>query len=450
MITTENFQNILRNNCGCTQEQTILISLSGGADSMVLCHLLLEAGFSIAIAHCNFKLRGADSDADEKFVRDYAAAKNIKLHVVEFDTVAYSKAQKLSIEEAARNLRYDFFEALCTEFHYDLIATAHHQNDNAETILLRLTKGTGLLGMNGIPIINGKIIRPLLFTQRIEIEHYCAQHNLNYCHDTTNNENTYQRNKIRNTVIPILQEINPDFINTMSANIAHFKGAYTFYKKAVDKKLNKIIINKGADIFIPIGAFGNKQDAAMLLFELLYPKGFNSEQITQIVSSLGNTGKHFLSDKYRVLLDRKFLIVTSHKEVQNSIQSIPNETNKIIVGDFELSFETSKYNKTVHLNSNNRIAYFDADKITYPLQVRKWQAGDYLYPLGLTRRKSSKPGKQKVSDVLTNAKVNALQKENTFVLLCGDKIIWAIGLRQDARFKLTDSTTKLLKIKMLS
>lgn len=449
MISAARFESNIINNNLCSKTDKLLVAVSGGADSMALCNLLLETGYTIGIAHCNFKLRDQNSENDAAFVKAFAHTKNLPYYERSFDTLLHSKNEKISIEEAARNLRYRFFTEICATHQYHKIATAHHQNDNAETIILRLAKGTGLLGLRGIPLVNSNIIRPLLFASRAEIEIFCANNHIKYCTDESNTNTIYQRNKIRHEVIPILEQINPSFISTMSHNISHFNGAYAFYKMAIDKHLRKIVKIKNDSRYIPIAALGDNTTANILLYELLHPLQFNSTQITQIINSFGHSGSVFYSPNHRVLIDRKFIIICAKVNEKNSTQQIDVGTNKIEVGNFTLSFERSAFNAGMSYNENGLIAYFDENLIEFPLQVRKWKNGDYLYPLGLTKRKSNKPGKQKVSDILTNAKVDALSKEDTFVLLSGDKIIWVIGIRQDDRFKVTRNTKRLLKIKML-
>ncbi|MFZ1635100.1 MAG: tRNA lysidine(34) synthetase TilS [Chitinophagales bacterium] len=449
MLTLDQFSDFMLQNNLCTKQDKLLLAVSGGADSMVLCDLVIKSGFTFGIAHCNFNLRGANSMGDETFVEKFAITQKIPLHCSRFDTSTYAVENKLSIEEAARNLRYQYFQLIVEQFGYTKIVTAHHANDNAETLLLRLTKGTGLHGLRGIPLINKNIIRPLLFCNKAEIDTYCNNYNISFRIDESNAESIYQRNLIRNEIVPKLEEINPAFVATMQQNILNFEGAYRIYADAVKKRLFKLIQHKGADRYIPIAALGDRVTALTLLHELLSPNGFNNAQITQLYDAFGNTGKIFYSESHRVLIDRKFLILTEKKSEQFALQNIEKANCKLSVGYFIFELEESNYHDGIQFNSSGLIAYFDAALISYPLQVRKWQAGDYLYPLGLTKKKSDKPGKKKVSDILTNAKIDHLAKENTYVVLCGDKIIWLAGHRQDERFKVTRNTKRLLKIKML-
>lgn len=449
MINITTFMQFITANNLCSKNDNILLAVSGGADSMVMCDLFLQSGFSFGIAHCNFQLRKEESDADEQLVFTYAQKNNIPFHTQRFDTVAYSKLKKLSIEEAARDLRYAYFAALCSEHGYHVVATAHHANDNAETILMRLAKGTGIKGLQGIPVKNNHIIRPLLFATKNDITEYCTTHHITYRNDESNFSDNILRNYFRLNIIPELEKVNPSFIPTMRENVLHIEGAFHFYEQAIAKRIRKIVREKGNDKYISIAALGDALSAGVLLHELLSPIGFNASQIKQIIAAFGQSGKQFYSENHRVIIDRKHIIITAKTDTQNAIQFIEEGTKKIDAGNFSLHFEISVFNKSVTFNADNQIAYFDADKITFPLTIRRWKAGDYLYPLGLTKRTSDKPGKKKVSDILTNAKADALAKENTFVLLSGEKIIWLIGYRQDERFKLTPTTRNLLKIKML-
>ena len=432
-----------------TAKQKILVAVSGGVDSVVLCELFRMVKMDFGILHCNFQLRGKDSDDDETFVKELAKKYGVDFYCERFDTKKFQAANKLSLEVAARNLRYHYFEEIRSNFDYDMIATAHHLNDTVETLLFNLVKGTGIKGLTGIPLKNGKIIRPLLFASRAEIENYAVENSISYRTDMSNLSNEFDRNKIRNEIIPLLKKINPSLENTMLKNIHHFQEIEVIYREQVRKKLSAILQVKGHDIYCSVAALKNLPAASTYLYEFLQPYQFNEDQIHQILACLGETGKVFYSTDHRVVLDRKNLILTGLEKITDSIQVIHPESKTVITGGFKLLFENSNYNKQIHFNDSGSIAYFDANEIVFPLTLRKWEKGDYLYPLGITRKKSEKPGKKKVSDILTDAKYNLLQKENTYVLLSGDKIIWVVGLRQDGRNKITDKTTKLLKIKML-
>lgn len=430
------------------KNDTTLICVSGGSDSVVLCELFNRSGFKFAIAHCNFQLRGSDSDEDAVFVKKIAEKYNVAFYIENFDTLEFKTQNKLSLEEAARKLRYIFFESIRSNFNYNKIATAHHLNDSIETLVFNLIKGTGIRGITGIPAKNNFIVRPLLFATKEEIEKYAAENNIEFRTDGSNLSNEFHRNKIRNEIIPLFKKINPSLELTMQKNINHFQEAFLIYDEQTKKKIFKLRRKVGKDIYLPIAALTQLSAAATYLHEFLFPYGFNSDQIFQIMNCFGSTGKEFYSNAWRVIVDRKFLIVTEINNIKESAILINSDCKSVEIGDNKLHLEYSNYKKDLHFNDSGKIAYFDADKIEFPLTIRRWQAGDYLYPLGLTKKRSDKPGKKKVSDILTDLKLNLLEKENTKVLLSGEKIIWLVGIRQDIRLNVTDKTSKLLKVKI--
>lgn len=427
----------------------ILLAVSGGIDSVVMAHLFKAAGYGTGIAHCNFQLRGKDSEEDEKFVKDLAAEFKLGFYSTSFETKKYQQENKLSPEEAARILRYAWFEEIRQLFNYDFIATAHHLNDAIETIFLNLTKGTGIKGLTGIPSKNGKIIRPLLFTTREEIATYALENKIRYRNDTTNFENDFARNKIRNQVIPVLKTINPSLEQTFKKNIVHFNDAELIYREQIKRKLKKLVTTDGNNKCISIPALMQLPAAATYLFELLHPKGFNSEQVEGILNNLTKPGKVFYSASHRVITDRKNIILCAIEHETGSVILIEKENKTVRFGNYKLDFQVNTIKKEIKFNSGGSIVYFDADKIVYPLTLRKWKKGDYFYPLGLAKKNSDKPGKKKISDLFNDLKFNLLQKENTWVLLSGEKIIWVVGIRQDERMKLSKIPSHMLKIKML-
>lgn len=446
---SEKFRSFISSEKLFSPDQKVLVAVSGGIDSVVLCDLFNKSGFEFAIAHCNFQLRGSDSEKDVELVKYLAEKYNVALYVEKFDTISYQKENKISLEVAARELRYRFFEEIRSNFNYDRIATGHHHNDNIETTIFNLIKGTGIKGLTGIPVINGKIIRPLLFATRSEIVDHARENSLVFNFDETNLVNDFDRNRLRNEIIPLMKMINPSLEKTMMRNLNHFREIELIYQTQVKKKLRALTQIKGNDTYLPVSSIINLPGATTYLHEFLYPYQFNEDQINDILQSLGETGKIFYSEKYRIVLDRKNIILTSIDKELESIIIIDGEKKTIDCSGFKLHLEFSKYNAQMQFNDSGNIAYFDADTISFPLILRTWEKGDYLYPLGLTKKKSDKPGKKKVSDLLTNAKYNILQKETTKVLLFGDKIIWVLGVRQDGRFQITNKTTRLLKIKML-
>ena len=444
-----NFKKFIRDENLISPSDQILLAVSGGMDSVVMVHLFKQAEFNFAIAHCNFQLRGNDSNADEAFVKQLAENYGVSFYSQVFDTTGHQKKNKLSLEAAARELRYAWFEEIRSLFNYTSIATAHHLNDSIETVFLNLIKGTGIKGLSGIPKINGKIIRPMLFAAREMIEDYAKANQIEFRTDTTNFENDFVRNKIRNTIIPVLKTVNPSLEETFKKNILHIEEAHIIYQEQVRMKLNKLIKVDGNNQMVSIPSILQLKSCKTYMHEFLFHYGFNEDQIQQIITSLKNPGKVFYSATHRVIIDRKNMILCPIENEHNSILLIQQENKTVRFGAHKLDLQISKYHKEIKFNTTGSVAYFDADKIEYPLTLRKWEKGDYFYPLGLTKKNSDKPGKKKISDLFNDLKYNLLQKENTWVMLSGEKIIWVVGIRQDERISLRSTTSNMLKIKML-
>lgn len=443
----ERFNAFAKANKLFSRNDKLLLAVSGGIDSAVLCHLVKNSGYDFGIAHCNFQLRGKESDMDEQFVSELAKQHAVLYFSKQFNTKAYREKNKLSLEEAARNLRYTWLEDIRNNFGFAAVATAHHLNDSIETILFHLAKGTGISGMKGIPVKNKNIIRPLLFAARYEIEMYAKENSIQYRVDSSNALSEFERNKIRNEVIPVLKQLNPSLEKTFEKNIRHFAETENIFKEAIAKKLKKIISIKNNDIYIPVAALKNLPYKITYLFELLSPFGFNEEQVLQIASNMHGSGKIFLSGTHRVIIDRKYFIITGNKTRESSCIIIHKENKNVHAPQFKLKFEYSVLKK-IKLNKTGTVAYFNADSVQFPLTLRTWRAGDYFYPAGLYK-KNNMPAKKKVSDLLSDLKYDIRQKENTWILVSGEKIIWVAGIRQDERFKITPATKHLLKIKML-
>lgn len=428
--------------------KSFLLAVSGGLDSVVMANLFKTAAFKFGIMHCNFQLRGNDSDADSEFVKALSKNLDVAFFCKKFETEQYALENKLSIEEAARNLRYQWFEEIRNAFHYDFIVTAHHANDNLETTLLHLIKGTGIHGMQGIPQRNGNIIRPLLKVSRDSLQSFAEKNNITYCTDSTNALNEYTRNKIRNTVVPILKEINPALENTFVQTNQNFIEAAIIVNAFLSKKIKKLKITKGENTFFSIAALNALVYKRSLLFQLLKPYNFSAEQVIAISENLFGSGKIFLSSTHRIIIDRKFLIITEISTNESPLYFINENTKSISVGNksFEIDFIKNKPNAC---KPGNTIACFDMQNITYPITVRKWKRGDYLYPVGM-KKANGNPARKKISDLFTDAKYSLLEKENTWIFLCNEKVIWVSGLRQDYRFAAKENSAQILKIKMHS
>lgn len=413
------------------KEKKFLLAVSGGKDSCVMAHLFFEAGLSFDMAHCNFNLRGEDSIRDKNFVIQLSLKYKVKCFTTDFDTLKIQKNSGQSVEMVARNLRYEWFEEIGEN--YDYIVTAHHANDNAETVMLNLIRGTGLKGMTGIPAKNGKIIRPLLSFTADEIIDYTKINNLEYCEDYTNKENNYQRNKIRNLILPQLKEINPQIIHTFDKNIQIWKKQYLFYQNTLQEKIELYLHQDKGYQYINIKDLYKDPFKELVLYELLSPYGFSESDIQDIVESLTHqSGKKFYSQTHIVFKERDKLIIAL-LEKDNDFSKTYHSIEELIEDNFQIELVSIKQHDHFSVNANT--AYFDADKIKFPITVRNWQKGDYFYPLGME-------GKMKVSDFFNNQKIDNYKK-NKIKIMCSKKnIIWIVGYRSDNRYKVDTQKTK--------
>ena len=406
-----------------------LLAVSGGKDSTALVHLFQHHQLTFEIAHCNFHLRGEDSDHDEQFVQELAAQTGKQLHVKSFDTLAVQKKSGKSVEMVARELRYEWFLTLCPEADY--VVTAHHADDNAETLLLNLTRGTGLKGMTGIPARNGRLLRPLLPFTAEEILHYLHENQFPYCTDQTNFSTQYQRNKIRHEVLPVLQDINPEIIHTLCNNISVFKQQYNFYLSEIQKNISEITFTKDDGFYISCEKLTSSKHARLLLYEALKSYHFTPSQIEDLRQSLeGISGKTFFSSTHIALKDREFIIIKKLEEAKFFPKLCQNLEELRALG---FDVERFSMEHPPQFPAAADTIYVDAEKMRFPMQVRAWEEGDTFHPFGMN-------GKQKVSDLFNNLKINILQKKNIPLLLIGDKIAWVVGIRADNRFRITSST----------
>lgn len=398
----------------------VLVALSGGADSVALLCMLLDEGYTCEAAHCNFHLRGEESDRDEQFVKTLCEKKQVKLHIKHFQTTEFANEKKISIEMAARELRYEWFKQIRIESNSQVIAVAHHQDDNVETILLNLLRGSGLQGLQGIRPKNGYIVRPLLDYKREELLAYLNRKQQTYVTDSTNLQDEFTRNKIRLHLLPLMHELNPAASEHLLATANHLEGVARIYRKAIEEAMQRVC--KEGNIHIP--SLQQEVSPEALLYELLHKKGFNSHQLTGMMTALsGQSGKVFYSDNWQVLKDRDWLMVSERNEAK-----APHLLYKEIVRDANFRWTTDKH-----------IAYLDADKLTAPLHLRKWQVGDWFIPLGMK-------GKKLVSNYLTDRKYSLWQKEQQYVLCCNNDIVWLVGERIDQRYCITEETKKALVV----
>ena len=404
----------------------ILVALSGGADSVALLRLLLSLGYTCEAAHCNFHLRGEESDRDETFVRELCQKYDIKLHVTHFDTTAYASQHRVSIEMAARELRYRWFAEIKKESGASAIAVAHHKDDSVETLLLNLIRGTGINGLLGIRPKNGDIVRPLLCINREEILDYLHRIGQEYVTDSTNLQDEYTRNKIRLNLLPLMQEINPSVKDSIIDTSNYLSDAARIYAKGIEEGKARVLADKGIDI----NALLNEPAPGALLFEIVHPLGFNPAQVKDIFASLsGQPGKQFSGNGWRLIKDREWLLIEKERTTEENTPS------------FRLTEERLELTPDFVIPREKNIACFDADKLDGELTLRRWQAGDTFVPFGMT-------GKKLVSDYLTDRKFSISRKEQQWVLCCGERIAWLIGERTDNRFRLDETTRKVLMLRM--
>jgi len=435
----EKFQKHINKNLNFLKESKLLIAISGGLDSVVLTHLCHKLKLDFALAHCNFNLRGKESDADESFVLQLAKDLNKECFIECFDTLAYAQENKLSIQMAARELRYNWFNELAEQLQFDYILTAHHADDNLETFLINLSRGTGIEGLTGIPEINENVVRPLLPFSREDIEQYARAENLHWREDNSNASTKYLRNKLRLEVIPKFKEVNPQLLQNFNKTIAHLQDSKVIIDDRIDAISNQVIEDINDDnMNFNIAEIVKLSNPKAYLYELL--KDYNFTQWNDIYDLLeAQSGKYVVSATHRLIKDRGCLLLSQlNKNVHSSaVESyLIEESTK----QFKTPLGTLFLETTKQLNKlNASTIYVDKEVLKFPLTVRQWQEGDYFYPFGMK-------GKKKLSKFFKDEKLSLIEKENVLLLCSGDDIVWVINRRPDDRFKVTESTKKILKI----
>lgn len=425
-----------------SKDDRILLALSGGVDSVVLAELLLELGYTFSAAHCNFHLRGEESNRDAEFVIKWAERKKVKLFVQDFDTYAYMQEKGISLEMAARELRYSWFENLMQENQIDYLLTAHHADDSAETFFINLLRGTGIAGLHGILPKNGNIIRPLLFATRKSILDYAELKNIQFVEDSTNSETKFLRNKIRHRVIPMLKEISPDFDSIIRKNIERLRDTETVFRNTVENVKDEIIIRENENIKISIAELQSLNPMGIYLYEILSDYGFNESVVNNVSMVLNaESGKRFYSKTHCLLKDREYLLIYPiEKEETETEYSIDAEITSIIE-PFKAKIEVLKDLNFISVPKKANVAMLDMDLLNFPLELRHWKQGDSFVPFGMRKKK-------KLSDFFTSNKYSLLDKERQWLLCSGDEIVWVVGKRIDDRFKVSNSTKSVMKIEI--
>ena len=419
------------------KEKKLLVAISGGVDSVVLTHLLHQLHFNISLAHCNFNLRGTESDLDEVFVIELGESLNIQTFTTHFNTNEYAVTNKLSTQLAARELRYNWFNSLSQENIFDYILTAHHADDNLETFIINLSRGTGLEGLTGIPPINENIVRPLLIFPREEIVTFAKNNNIEWREDKSNAETKYLRNKIRQQITPTLKELDPNLLNNFNKTIDHLKESQQIVNDKIEEITHEIVSKEGDLLKISIGKLLKLSNPKAYLYQLLKPYKFTEwDDVYNLIYA--QSGKRILTKFYTLLKDRDFLLLlrTNEKPSFEEEYFIIREENKEITAPIKLLLKRVQ-EKT---NTDNNSIYVDDELLSFPLKLRRWKSGDFFYPKGML-------GRKKVSKYFKDEKISIVNKNKVW-LLCSSKneIIWIVGKRQDRRFLPTEKTTKLLKI----
>jgi tRNA(Ile)-lysidine synthase len=420
--------------------QRILLATSGGVDSAVMCELFYKAGLKFGIVHCNFNLRGKESKGDEGFVKKLAARYDVPVHVEQFETKSFARKKNISIQMAARELRYTFFESMRRKFGYDYIATAHHKSDVMETMLLNLTRETGISGLHGILPKREYIIRPILFATRKEIAKFASENKIGFREDSSNREEKYQRNLVRRKIIPVLEKINPDAETAFYQSALRVRDAEKVLFNFINELRKKNVSVKKDASYISINAVASLAGGETVLFELLKPFGFTPDAVVQIFGSAkGISGKQFLSPTHRLIRDREnFIVTTLTKNSVIDLLRIPKVPAKINFNEEIISFSVKDNNK-FPVPKTSAVCCLDFDKLKFPLIIRSWKEGDSFVPLGMQQ-------KRKVSDFLIDKKIPLHEKEKVKVVESNGEIICLAGLRINNRFRVTEKTKKILVV----
>lgn len=453
MSLLEKFKSTIREKNLFHPGDPLLLAVSGGVDSVVLCELCHQAGFPFTIAHCNFQLRGAESDRDEQLVNSLARKYGVEVLVKRFDTETYAANNKLSIQEAARELRYDWFRGLIENARsedpisplasrFPLLLTAHHADDNIETLLMHFFRGTGLHGLTGIPERNGYIRRPLLGFSKEELIRFANEQRLAFVEDSSNQSSKYTRNFFRNELLPAISTVFPQVKENLQANINRFTEAEKLYQYAVNDLKKKLCRQKGEECHIPVRQLLQNNNTAFV-YELIRDYGFGEKQVEELIRLTGSeSGKYIESPdgRYRIIKHRHWLIISPNRSATVSTIAVPENTEHILFEAGKLALLKAEHHGQIPPAAATE-AWLDSRMLQYPLILRKWKTGDYFYPLGMRKKK-------KLARFFIDLKLSKSDKEKVWVLESNQRIAWVIGYRIDDRFKLTASTSSILKLQL--
>lgn len=437
MILLQQFTDYIKQQNLFLPKDKLLLAVSGGVDSVVLCELCKQAGYDFAIAHCNFQLRGEDSKRDENFVTALAKKYGVIFYTITFDTNSIVNQEKKSVEETARDLRYAWFEKLSMEHGYHYVVTAHHANDNIETVLMNFFRGTGIKGLHGILPKQNKIVRPLLFTNKKELSAFATENKLDFVTDYTNEQNDFTRNYFRNELIPAIKKVFPGAEGNILNNITRLGEAEQLYNQAIELHKKKLLEHKGNEIHIPVLKLQQAVPLSTIVYEIIKDYNFTAYQTDDVVSLLrSESGKYIQSYSHRIIRNRKWLVISPTKTVDAQNILIEENDTKIIFENGVLQIE--KQSQSLTISHQPSTAQLNAAEIKFPLLLRKWKTGDYFYPLGMQKKK-------KLSRFFIDQKLSLTQKENVWVIESNKKILWVVGMRIDDRFKITAATKDIIQ-----
>ena len=442
MLLLDGFEKYIEENELFTHDDKILLAVSGGVDSMVMMALMSAAGYKFGVAHCNFQLRGEESDEDDKLVERESQRYGAEFYHIRFDTTGEMERTGESMEMAARRLRYAWFRELCDEHGYSAIAIAHHSNDSIETFFINMLRGTGLRGLTGITTQLGRVVRPMMFATRKDIHDYALAHHIPFREDSSNRTTKYLRNKVRIGLIPMLKEINPRFTPIMRRNIARLSQAQDFINAAVDIVKNEVLEHCGDIYCLRVPAIRPTLPRNYVIYEILSAEfGFKGDVVDSLCHALDcdATGRRFYAREWVAVVDRGDVVVARITEDDSCETIIEKSTVRSYAGGSVLFYEYCDIDFIENLDQGDNVALLDADKLKFPLKVRRWQDGDWFVPFGMS-------GRKKLSDYLIDKKVSLAEKGRQFVLLSGDDIVWVIGRRLDDRYAITRKTENVLRV----
>ena len=442
MLLLDGFEKYIEENELFTHDDKILLTVSGGVDSMVMMALTAAAGYKFGVAHCNFQLRGKESDEDELLVEHEAKRLGVEFYNKRFDTVGEMERTGESMEMAARRLRYAWFRELCDEHGYNAIAIAHHSNDSIETFFINMLRGTGLRGLTGITTQVGRLVRPMMFATRKDIHDYAVAHRIPFREDSSNRSTKYLRNKVRIGLVPMLKEINPQFTTIMRRNIARLSQAQDFINSAIDIVKGESLEHNGDIHTLRVGKIRPTLPRNYVIYEILNSEyGFKGDVVDALCHALDAdaTGRRFYSREWVAVVDRGDVVVAKITDEDSCETIVEKGVARSYIGGSVLYYEYCNIDFIDTLDQGDNVALLDADKLKFPLRVRRWQEGDWFVPFGMS-------GRKKLSDYLIDKKVSMAEKSRQFVLLSGDDIVWVVGRRLDDRYAITRKTENVLKV----